>query len=41
MDFLKFVNTDPEDREDPMAKIFPKLTKCTFYLFGPSGDISR
>jgi hypothetical protein len=41
MDVLKFVNRDPEDREDPMAKIFPKLTKCTFRQFGPSGDVMR
>jgi len=41
MDVLKFVDRDPENREDPMAKIFPKLTKCTFRQFGPSGDIQR
>jgi len=41
IDVLKFVDRDPEQREDPMAKIFPKLTKCTFRRFGPSGDIMR
>ena len=25
---------DPEDRVDPMARIFPRVTKCTFKKFG-------
>jgi hypothetical protein len=41
LDVLKFVDSDPENREDPMAKIFPKLTKCTFRRFGPSGDVMK
>lgn len=28
-------------RPDPMMKIFPKLTKCTFSKFGPSGDVQK
>ena len=30
---------DPEDRLDPMARIFPRVTKCTFKKFGPSGTL--
>jgi hypothetical protein len=26
---------------DPMSKIFPKMTKCTFHKMGPSGDVQR
>ena len=25
---------DPEDRVDPMSRIFPRVTKCTFKKFG-------
>eukprot|EP00091_Calanus_sinicus_P001487 TRINITY_DN11475_c0_g1_i1.p1 TRINITY_DN11475_c0_g1~~TRINITY_DN11475_c0_g1_i1.p1 ORF type:complete len:207 (+),score=53.67 TRINITY_DN11475_c0_g1_i1:49-621(+) len=32
---------DPEDRVDPMSRIFPRVTKCTFNKFGPSGSIQR
>ena len=31
--------TDAELRSDPMARVFPKVTKCTFHDFGPSGTI--
>lgn len=30
---------DPELRDDPMIKIFPRVTKCTFHKYGPSGSI--
>lgn len=30
---------DPLNRVDPMAKVFPKVTKCTFNKYGPSGNI--
>merc|ERR1711971_10595 len=30
---------DPEDRVDPMARVFPRVTKCTFKKFGPSGTL--
>lgn len=26
---------------DPMARIFPKMTKCTFYKYGPSGSVQK
>lgn len=28
-------------RPDPMVKIFPRLTKCQFSKFGPSGDVQK
>ena len=31
----------PEKREDPMARVFPKMTKCTFHKFGPSGTVQK
>jgi hypothetical protein len=30
---------DSQDRSDPMSKVFPKVTKCTFNKYGPSGTI--
>merc|ERR550539_525656 len=32
---------NPEDRADPMNIVFPKVTKCTFHKYGPSGTITR
>jgi len=32
---------DPEDRVDPMSRVFPRVTKCTFNKFGPSGTLQR
>lgn len=32
-------NADPEDRNDPMNLVFPKVAKCTFRRFGPSGTV--
>lgn len=26
---------------DPMMEVFPRMTKCTFHRFGPSGDIQK
>ena len=31
----------PEDRIDPMSRIFPRMTKCTFKKYGPSGSIQN
>merc|ERR1711970_1407931 len=36
---LSVTNRDMEKRVDPMAKVFPKVTKCTFHRYGPSGTI--
>jgi len=30
-----------EHRRDPMARVFPKVTKCTFHKFGPSGSVQK
>jgi len=30
-----------QERTDPMSKVFPKMTKCTFHKFGPSGTVQR
>ncbi|KAK8733017.1 hypothetical protein OTU49_006709 [Cherax quadricarinatus] len=32
---------DSSSGHDPMDEIFPKVTKCTFHKFGPSGTIMR
>uniref|UniRef100_A0A1B6CKW9 Innexin n=1 Tax=Clastoptera arizonana TaxID=38151 RepID=A0A1B6CKW9_9HEMI len=40
-DVLRFTEMEPEQREDPMARVFPKLTKCTFRKYGPSGTIQK
>ena len=36
---IKWQTTEPEERADPISRIFPKMTKCDFYRFGPSGTI--
>lgn len=40
-DVLRVSELPIEERVDPMAKVFPKVTKCTFHLFGPSGTIEN
>jgi len=40
-DVLKMTEEPPEEREDPMARVFPKMTKCTFHKFGPSGTVQK
>ncbi|CAG9840087.1 unnamed protein product [Diabrotica balteata] len=40
-DVLSFTEMEPEQREDPMARVFPKVTKCTFNKYGPSGTVQR
>lgn len=36
---LKFINMEPHLRFDPMARVFPSMTKCAFHKYGPSGSI--
>jgi len=36
-----FLEQETEDRTDPMARVFPRVTKCTFHKYGPSGSIQR
>jgi hypothetical protein len=30
-----------EDRTDPMIEVFPRITKCQFHKYGPSGTLQR
>ena len=32
---------DPEQRDDPMNLVFPKVAKCTFTKSGPTGTIQN
>lgn len=38
---IEFINSDQEDRVDPMIQIFPRMTKCTFYKYGVSGELEK
>lgn len=38
---LKYSEMDQDDRADPMIRIFPRMTKCTFHRYGSSGDVQR
>jgi len=40
-DVLSVTAGNPEDRADPMNVVFPKVTKCTFHKYGPSGTITK
>uniref|UniRef100_A0A8D8X0C2 Innexin n=2 Tax=Cacopsylla melanoneura TaxID=428564 RepID=A0A8D8X0C2_9HEMI len=41
IDVITFMENDQEDRIDPMIFIFPRMTKCTFYKYGVSGEVER
>jgi len=38
---LQFTEWDWSVRYDPMIKVFPRLTKCTFHRYGSSGDVQK
>ena len=38
---VSVASMDPDQRYDPMDAVFPKVTKCTFHTYGPSGTINR
>lgn len=40
-DVINFTDADDEEGIDPMRKVFPRMTKCTFHRFGSSGDIVK
>uniref|UniRef100_A0A1E1XAB3 Innexin n=1 Tax=Amblyomma aureolatum TaxID=187763 RepID=A0A1E1XAB3_9ACAR len=40
-DVLSHHNEDPDVRNDPMVWVFPRVTKCSFHLFGTSGDVQK
>lgn len=39
MNAISFLEADPERRIDPMANVFPRVTKCSFFKYGPSGTV--
>ncbi|RWS21856.1 Innexin shaking-B-like protein, partial [Leptotrombidium deliense] len=39
LEVLEFQSADDETRVDPMVRIFPKVTKCRFYMYGPSATL--
>jgi len=40
-DVVRMSEMDPQDRTDPMARVFPKMTKCEFHKFGSSGTVEK
>lgn len=40
-DVVRFTEMEPELRGDPMSRVFPKVTKCTFHKYGPSGSVQK
>ncbi|XP_043206572.1 innexin inx2-like [Amphibalanus amphitrite] len=38
---VRFLWADPEDRTDPMYAVFPRVTKCKFWKYGPSGTVQK
>ncbi|KAH8022445.1 hypothetical protein HPB51_024544 [Rhipicephalus microplus] len=38
---IEFTEWHWEARYDPMIKVFPRMTKCTFHMFGTSGDLQK
>lgn len=40
-DVVRFTEMEPEERGDPMSRVFPKVTKCTFHKYGPSGSVQK
>ncbi|CAG0894652.1 unnamed protein product [Darwinula stevensoni] len=41
LDAVSYLRDRPENRTDPLTEVFPKITKCTFHTFGPSGTIQK
>lgn len=38
---IQYSDWDQEDRDDVMIEVFPRMTKCTFLRYGPSGTIMK
>ncbi|XP_066999441.1 innexin inx1 [Anabrus simplex] len=38
---MSFSQQSQEERVDPMIYVFPRVTKCTFHKYGPSGTIQK
>lgn len=41
MDVVLAMESDHTRIEDPMDRLFPKMTKCTFWKYGPSGSVQK
>ena len=41
LSLIQYTDLDQELRDDPMNRVFPKVTKCTFHKFGPSGTVEK
>ena len=41
LSLVQYTDLDQELRDDPMNRVFPKVTKCTFHKFGPSGTVEK
>jgi len=41
LEVIRYTEMDQEQRVDPMIRIFPRMTKCTFHRYGSSGDVQR
>lgn len=39
LEVLKFTELNQDARNDAMSRVFPKVTKCSFQQYGPSGSI--
>lgn len=39
MKMLQLIDIDPVNRSDAMDRVFPKVTKCAFQKYGPSGSL--
>lgn len=40
-DVIRYSEMEQDQRHDPMIRIFPRMTKCTFHRYGSSGDVQR
>lgn len=38
---IRYTEQDQHKRTDPLITVFPRMTKCIYYLYGPSGDIEK
>jgi len=40
-DVIAMTDLEQEERTDPLSRVFPKVTKCTFHKFGASGTVQN
>ena len=41
LDVLRHSDMNPDERTDPMIRVFPRMTKCNFHFYGSSGDVQK